>query len=298
MSKPTVSLLITDLDNTLYDWVTYFASAFSAMVSKAVEILHIPYAQLLDELQTIHKLHHNSEHPFALLEIASVKVQFGHLTRRERQVLLDDAFHAFNKTRKATLKLYEGVQETLGLVCMNGCPIVAHTEATVPNAMFRIKSLGLYQYLNRLYALEPTGQGHPDPEREEFLMPDPNFVSLVPRSQRKPSPELILNICSYYGVPPSQAVYVGDSLTRDISMAKQAGVWSVWARYGTEYSREDWAKLVRVTHWSGEDVNRETELSSRYSSIRPDVELSRFEQLVGNFSFTKPSSSALLTSVR
>ena len=32
-------LLITDLDNTLYDWVSFYAQSFSAMFDKLVEIL-------------------------------------------------------------------------------------------------------------------------------------------------------------------------------------------------------------------------------------------------------------------
>ena len=71
--------------------------------------------------------------------------------------------------------------------------------------------------------------------------------------------------------------YLGDSLVRDIAMAKQAGVTAIWARYGTEYDPKHWQYLVKVTHWTDEDVQREKILKSKYSDVVPDytIELVR-----------------------
>jgi phosphoglycolate phosphatase len=62
-------------------------------------------------------------------------------------------------------------------------------------------------------------------------------------------------------------------------MAKSAGVTAVWARYGTEYERSLWDILVRVTHWTDEDVAREAELSNLYSDIQPDYTIEEFADL-------------------
>lgn len=56
--------------------------------------------------------------------------------------------------------------------------------------------------------------------------------------------------------------YVSDSLTRDMSMAKAAGVHAVRAKYGTRYDRDLWLDLVWITHWTDEDVAREAERNS------------------------------------
>ena len=48
MPKPVIKLLVTDLDNTLYDWVGFFAKAFRAMVEVAVPILGVDREALLD----------------------------------------------------------------------------------------------------------------------------------------------------------------------------------------------------------------------------------------------------------
>lgn len=49
------SLLIADLDNTLYDWVTFFARAFSAMVDELETLLTIDRERLLDEFKVVHQ---------------------------------------------------------------------------------------------------------------------------------------------------------------------------------------------------------------------------------------------------
>ena len=289
MIKPAVSLLITDLDNTLYDWVTYFAEAFSALIEKAEEILSVPRSRLLDEFKRVHQRHHNSEHPFALLEIESVVDKFTHLSRQGKKQALDSAFYAFNKKRKETLLPYEGVLSTLGSISASGCIIVGHTEATVPNAIVRLSSLDLIQYFIRLYAIEPPQFEHPDPERAKLQDIPPNFIRIIPRVKRKPNPLVLLDICSEFSIEPSRALYVGDSLSRDMSMARIAGVRSAWAKYGTLYGREQWETLVRVSHWTEEDVERERDLELKFKRTEPDVVLKGYGQLLEEFHFEAAS---------
>ena len=71
-----------------------------------------------------------------------------------------------------------------------------------------------------------------------------------------------------------------DSLVRDISMAKNAGIKSIWAKYGTECDLSLWRILVRVTHWTKEDVSREAELKKRFDKIIPDYTIDRFGQVI------------------
>jgi HAD-hyrolase-like len=42
----------------------------------------------------------------------------------------------------------------------------------------------------------------------------------------------------------TSALYIGDSLVKDIYMANRAGVHSAWARYGTHYDRALWQQLM------------------------------------------------------
>lgn len=283
--RPKIKLLVTDLDNTLYDWVTFFGKSFYAMVDVAVESLGVPREQLLDELREVHRRYHNSEQPFALLETATVQRVFGHLSRREQLVSLNDAFHAFNSMRKETLATYPGVPEALDRIGACGTAVVAHTEATVTNAQFRLSKLGLSPKIRALYAVEHAGDDHPDPERRE----DINAVVEVRRlrqDERKPDPRVLFDICRDFCVEPRETLYVGDSVSRDIGMAKEAGVWAAWAAYGIRYDATLWEGLVRVTHWTEEDVRRAAEAKERYGHVQADVVLDEsYLELLSYFEF-------------
>jgi phosphoglycolate phosphatase len=166
---------------------------------------------------------------------------------------LSGPFAIFNARRRALLKLYPGVADTLAKLRARGVIVVGHTEAMAVNAIHRLTILDVVGHFSRLYALEGRVPAHP--VHGTLFSPEAlaGFLEVVPRSERKPNPRLLLDICSRMGVAPAEACYVGDSLTRDVAMAKDAGVLSVWARYGTRFDKEHWGTLVRVTHWTQED---------------------------------------------
>lgn len=226
-------LLITDLDNTLYDWVTYFATSFSAMTKALVQLLEVDEQIILDEFKVVHQRYGNSEQPFAVLELPSVRRRFGDVNRSQLVHKLDPALHAFNSARKKSLKLYDDVASTLLTLRSQGVTIVGHTEAIAVNAYYRLSKLQVVDCFQRLYTIEGHTEDHPIRERQEQLAPTHDLIRVVPITERKPNPHLLLDICQREGIPPQGAVYIGDSLTRDISMAKAAGVLSIWARYGT-----------------------------------------------------------------
>jgi FMN phosphatase YigB (HAD superfamily) len=62
-------LLITDLDNTLYDWVSFFSASFQNMVSELTKLLEVSEETVLSEFKVIHRRYGNSEQPFAVLEL-------------------------------------------------------------------------------------------------------------------------------------------------------------------------------------------------------------------------------------
>jgi len=286
--KPAISLLVCDLDNTLYDWVTFFSAAFYAMVEEACRILDAPIDELLDDLQKVHQRHHNSEQPFALLETRAVLSKYPDLNRIELNEKLNSAFHSFNSVRHKTLRPYPSVIPTLASIQGTGCKIVGHTEATVVNAKFRLNKLGLTRFVSHLYALEHRGPGHPNPQQAT----GPAGFEKVRRlklHQRKPDPEVLIQICDDVGVSPHETLYVGDSLASDIGMARDAGVHSAWAKYGTKYNPESWKKLVRITHWTAEDVSRAEKIKQKYGEVQPDVTLNEsISELLDFFHFTDP----------
>jgi phosphoglycolate phosphatase len=108
-------------------------------------------------------------------------------------------------------------------------------------------------------------------------------VKLLPRGHRKPDPAVLEEICKDFAVSVTESLYVGDSMTRDISMAVMAGTHSALAAYGGKCPPELWDKLVRITHWTDQDVKLEERLREEFAGVRPEVELGTFSDLLEYF---------------
>lgn len=281
-----VKLLVCDLDNTLYDWVTFFVSAFYSMVDEVVTLTKCDREQLLDDFRFIHRKYHDLEHPFALLETKIIRDVFSGLTTRQIAEKLDPAFRAFNVSRKKSLRLYPGVHDGLKELKREQVRLIAHTESNLFAAVDRLERLELSESFDRVYCRVRASSTHPNPQAQKKWFeryPLEKFHELTGR-QRKPDAKVLLEMCSREGVCVSDSAYVGDSIARDIVMAKNAGVYAIWAEYGTRHTPEDYAQLVRVTHWTSEDVAREERLKRDSKNIVPDAVLrNSFKEIVQVF---------------
>lgn len=269
-----MKLLVTDLDNTLYDWVTFFAHSFSAMLDELTRLLGVNRELLLDEFKAIHQRYGTSEPPFALTELPSVAAAMPGASPREMLANLEPALEAFSKQRREHLRPYEGVTETLAELQRRGITVIGHTEAIAVNAHYRLGKLGLLPFFTRLYASAGPYPSHPNPDRT--WQPPDKLIRFIPQEERKPNPQVLLDVCREEGIPQRETWYVGDSLTKDVGMALAAGVTAIWARYGTKYDANLWKTLVRVTHWTAADVEREERLRQAVSEIRPDYIIDSF----------------------
>jgi FMN phosphatase YigB (HAD superfamily) len=219
--------------------VTFFSVAFQSMVGELVVLLQVSEETILNEFKTVHQRYGNSEQPFAVLELPSLQRRFPNLSRDEVLKEIDPALHRFNSMRKRTLTLYQGASETLAQLQHAGVKIVGHTEAIFANSYWRLRALGIEGYFSRLYTLEGRGPIHISHD-SRWIDPPEGFVTVVPREERKPNPRLLVDICQHEGIELSSTYYLGDSLVRDVAMAKRAGVTAIWARYGTKYDPECW----------------------------------------------------------
>ncbi|MGP6156558.1 MAG: hypothetical protein ACLPYS_03360, partial [Vulcanimicrobiaceae bacterium] len=77
----------------------------------------------------------------------------------------------------------------------------------------------------------------------------------------------------------------------DIYMAQSAGLHNAWARYGTEVDHALWSRLVRVTHWSAGDVQREERIRAEAANTEPEVELAEFSDILERFTFVGSSKN-------
>jgi FMN phosphatase YigB (HAD superfamily) len=253
-------LLICDLDNTLYDWVLYYATAFRDMLECFFEQHRLQRdnekKQIIDQFKEVFSRDADIEKPFSMLDIDYVINRYFGLSRMERRELLDQPLHAFNKARKRHLSPYPGVIETLSILRDNEVSIAIHTESRLHSAVDRLTRLGMWDYITHLYCRQAGSSVHPDPDRAEVLRssyPTEKIRELL-HHQRKPNKEVIFEICQRERVKPSKTVYIGDILQRDMLMALEAGTVAVWAKYGTRHER--WAAqfIEQISPWTEEEI--------------------------------------------
>jgi phosphoglycolate phosphatase len=210
----------------------------------------------------------------------------------EPMAVYDDAIHTLNSVRKRTTSLYPGVADTLRTLRRNGVAVVAYTESIAFWTEWRIKLTGLDGIIDVLYSSPdhdlPQGVTFEDlrtrPADEYGLKA--TIHKHAPAGALKPDPRVLKKILADYGIDPRQAVYVGDSLMKDVAMAQHTGTLDVYARYGAAHDRSEYELLRRVSHWREEDIDRERALAEA-SDIAPSYTLENgFAEILDLFCFS------------
>lgn len=265
-------MVITDLDNTLFDWVDIWYKSFSAMLDSLIEKSRILRSVLLPEIREIHRLHGTAEYAFLIEELPSLREKHpqGNLTE-----IYADSIQAFRTARTSALRLYPGVEKTLRLLKQSGCRIVGYTESLEFYSLYRIRHLGLDGILDFVY----TPPDHSFPSgltKEGIRLYPPESYQLkhtqhrhTPPGELKPNPRLLADIIRDTGGTLRQTIYIGDNKMKDIAMAQAAGVIDVHAKYGEAQNRPEYELLREVTHWPSQSVQKEME----QDHVKPSYEL-------------------------
>jgi phosphoglycolate phosphatase len=284
VSKPSISLVFTDLDNTLYDWVAWYSRAFYRMLDGAALQAAIPRQRLLAEMQKLYRVRQGLEHPEALLHAPSIRRSFGE-PARAREALKGVFASYYHAAHESGLCTYPGVRPTLQRLAAQGVMVVGHTEAPSNHALARLRALGLEHAFVGLLAAPPAPDD-PTILEGDGVEPPPFPVRCLAAHERKPDPTVVRQLCARLGVPPRAALYVGDNLARDVQMGHAAGLWTAWARYGTSHDPRDWQRVVDVSPWTAaQRAQACAKVPSR--EIEPDLVLHEsFAELTRGFDFT------------
>ena len=194
-----------------------------------------------------------SEQPFALLETETIRKIYQDAPVGSIIAALDPAFHAFNSARKRNLTLHPQVRESLEILKAANIRLIAHTESKLYGVVDRLSRLNLFPYFTKVYCRERSLSSHPMPRSGvEWLdqFPMDKIIELS-HHQKKPNPAVLLEICSNEGIGPELAAYVGDSVARDVLMAKRANVFAIWAAYGAQHPPVMYGDLVRSLSLDG-----------------------------------------------
>jgi phosphoglycolate phosphatase len=251
------------------------------MVEAAARLLGCDQEQLLDELRAVHQKHHNSEHPFALLETNLIKnwLHSGHGVFE-----LDAVFQTFNSERKRRLVPYSDVHKTLSALKDRRVRLIAHSDSNRFGVIDRITRLQLVDYFDAVYCVEGSSEKHPrggpfSPRYKNFPW---QKMHLLGHHEKKPNPGVLNHIIAESAVDGGRVAYIGDSIAKDIAMARSSGVYAIWAEYGTQVSPALYQQLVRISHWTAEDVQRENATRLAAAETQPDFTChSSFHEVLG-----------------
>lgn len=280
------TVLITDLDNTLFDWFSVWYHSFNAMLNKVVEISGFSKEELIEQIKPIHQKYGTAEYSFILESIPLLQEKYG--DRDSINSVMNDAIHAFRSERKKYLTLYPTVMDTLNTLKKKGCYVVAYTESKAYYSNFRLTRLGLDGVIDVLFS--PEDHEIPDGEEKQSKYDLIHTKQeYTPIDEIKPNPQLLLDIIKLIGAQPEECVYIGDSEMKDIEMAQKANVSDVFASYGTghfEDNKEGYELLRAVTHWTDADVERERKIKENASGVKPTYVAEQFSDILSFFEFT------------
>jgi len=298
-ARSSATVLVTDMDNTLFDWLGMWQAAFGAMLEHLIADSGVPRATLEAEFFAIHQRHGTTEYAFAIQELPSLRARHAP-DAEDLPGRYAAAIDAYRVMRRRTLALYPGVRETLRAVRAAGALVIAYTESRAYYADYRVRTLELDGALDYLYSLPDHAlpEGVTASQIRRYPPEHYRLRSTVARHTRegtwKPDASVLRDILSDVGAEPAEAVYVGDSLIKDVTMAQAAGVLDVFARYGDVRSRPGYDLLRRVTHWSPAMLARSEGI--READVRPTHVLGDgFAELLDHVEFrrfTPPAPAA------
>jgi FMN phosphatase YigB (HAD superfamily) len=280
--------LITDLDNTLFDWVELWLNCFSSMLDSIVEISGVERGKLLPEIAAVHQRHGTSEYSFLIEEVPLLKAA---LKGRPATEVFAPAITIYRQKRREHLRLYPTVAETLLKIKGRGARIVGYTESMAFYSNYRVRRLGLDGVLDYVFCPEdhkiPKGLTASEVRKYPAEHYDLKLTKrqFTPKGSKKPDTVVLNSIISDLHLSKEQCVYAGDNLMKDVAMAIDCGVDTAWAKYGQAHKRPEYKLLQDVTHWTREEVEREQKIKER-EHVTPTHTLEHsFSEILNHFEF-------------
>ncbi len=120
----------------------------------------------------------------------------------------------YERRKLESIDPYPNVVETLHQLKNMGFSLGVVTDANIDHARSRLVKTRLFDKFDVLVTADMTGT-------------------------KKPSPEIFLKTLEKLQIYPHQALFIGDSLRRDIEPARKIGMVTAYAAYGDRNVKED-----------------------------------------------------------
>lgn len=260
VKKQKINFIVTDLDDTIWDWLTMWYESFNPYLNRISKEFNIDINELKADFKRIHQKYNSSESSFVYEDLTCLtqdqKREFRNDNPEKKSII-----HEYNSLKKNNLNFCKDVLKTLKKLKEKGVMIIGFTESNAFYTKYRIKHLELDGLIDYVYA--PIDYGVPSSVYkiypEDYWEPEITEFRYLSKNTRKPAPDILEVILKDFNASKENTIYIGDKLDKDVYMANEAAVTSVYAKYGHNIDTDKYQLLRDVTHWSQEDVEREKE---------------------------------------
>ena len=292
-------LIVTDIDNTVFDWVNYYVTSFNALLDAVAATVGSTREALASEARDVFVRHGSIEYPFLAQELTSVNQYYGRDIDRMLAEAVLRGREAFMRASQQVLRPYTDVRDTLFEIKQNypDLPIVALTDAPRYVAMWKLNKLGLLEFFDAVYGLAdprvPTCDINRrikvDPEILLKHLQQSNFgfkgkIRILPDEYEKPGVRGLKTVLMDYEMDESadnraSVLWIGDNLRKDVGLGNRLGVVSAWARYGTLVDEAALSSLMLFS--PPQNIHKNVFLNSNDPSApKPNLVLDRFSDLL------------------
>lgn len=251
-------LLITDLDNTLYNFIDFYAPVFRAMIHALSKKLNIEEQILKKEFRKVYSIRGSLEYAFSIQEIEL----FQSYTPEKIQELIDLARGVMSRVRPVSLTVYDGVKETLQTLKKDGIYIAAASNAPFYQAVNRLRQLHIEHLFDALVCWE--GPQIPEDsfttksienKQKKIAQTRIPKVWQLPKERLKPNAYSYELLISEFKVERKFSYVVGDSIAKDVYPAIEIGANGVWAKYGEKVVEKNLATILEISNWDSAKIN-------------------------------------------
>lgn len=298
--KPSapISLIVSDIDNTVFDWVNYYVHAFSALLDHVSEVIHVPWLQLANEAKQVFSDHGSIEYPFLVQELPSVNRFYGSDIDAMLEGVVRVAREKFLRAADPHMRPYEDVVKTLTEIRarLPGVPVVALTDAPRYVAMWKLNKLGLLEFFDAVYGLPDPRIPTCDVNRRVKVDPDillkhlqqRNFgykgrIRILPDDYEKPGIRGLKTVLMDYDMDEphelrKNVLWIGDNLRKDVGLGNKLGVQTAWAEYGTRLEPEIMKRLASFSPL--QNIHKNVFIKSdSLDAPQPNISLSTFSDV-------------------
>ncbi len=273
--------IIADIDNTLYDWPSFFAPSFRAMVHALVRETGIEFEELERQFKHVYAQHDSLEFAFPIQELELAQG----LAEDQLDRLIFVGRGAFLSAYRKHLKPYEGVLEGLTWLQSQDYMTICVTNSPIYLAQKRLYQLGLDKLIEGLIAWEGIGAESASYVSKQWVQRRKTRKATrisqtltFEREHSKPSIIPFEMAIREFSLEPRTTWAIGDSINKDLRPASHLGVGTIWAEYGAQFNPEDKNSktLLRITNWSDEEIR----ITHDRANFLPDHQVKKFSDII------------------